>query len=565
MIVCLVLSLLVLAGAWLIPAHLRAVDTGVVAAAGRKTPTLVEDGLNFVGAENLGAAQLLLRAGEMEHVPNRSKLAVDVNLALARHPVWLPLGAASPRLESVFGTVSYPSNATSVPFTDFIIKLGNLDRGLEFLSAGSDPAVKELLRCRSLTNTAIFPPSQSSSGQAFDAALTVCGLLLEEGCMSRGMSNAVATLSGSALSGGGSQQLEQMLLDYMSLGERFDWNQLAQFTSRIEDPETLRLLANFIRQAGGREPVIFSAVVLSGRPAAVATYLGNFSQTGLDDLGRSLGAGAGGLRELLRRNQRVADSPVRGRLDRYEPFAAYIDFATDYGWRRPEFTLIVKWVLYLAAGFLLAVGLHLAWPTATALEAPLQVRGVNLVRELIFALGFLLVVLVLSEPFLAQNSQKVAFPFRLSVPGMGGAVPAGEPGVKTTFMNTGNLLVMLLFFVLQFLLYSACLVKLAEIRRQHVPARMKLKLLENEDHLFDSGLYLGFLGTIVSFILFSLNVVHSFNLMAAFSSTSFGIVFVVVFKIFNLRPTRRQLLMEAEIESGGNLTPEAAAAMAPMS
>jgi len=37
-----------------------------------------------------------------------------------------------------------------------------------------------------------------------------------------------------------------------------------------------------------------------------------------------------------------------------------------------------------------------------------------------------------------------------------------------------------------------------------------------------------------------------FSLMAAYSSTSFGIVFVCVFKIFHLRPARRKLLMEAE-------------------
>ena len=39
---------------------------------------------------------------------------------------------------------------------------------------------------------------------------------------------------------------------------------------------------------------------------------------------------------------------------------------------------------------------------------------------------------------------------------------------------------------------------------------MKLKLLENEDHLFDAGLYLGFVGTIISLILVSLY--FTFNL-----------------------------------------------------
>ena len=112
-------------------------------------------------------------------------------------------------------------------------------------------------------------------------------------------------------------------------------------------------------------------------------------------------------------------------------------------------------------------------------------------------------------------------------------------------MNQLSLLTLLLFFVLQGLLYTACLVKLAEIRRQNLPSRIKLKLLENEDHLFDAGLYLGFAGTIISLILVSLGVIQP-SLMAAYSSTSFGIIFVSVFKIFHLRPARRTLLLEAE-------------------
>jgi hypothetical protein len=127
-------------------------------------------------------------------------------------------------------------------------------------------------------------------------------------------------------------------------------------------------------------------------------------------------------------------------------------------------------------------------------------------------------------------------------------------------MNPIILLTLLLFFVLQALLYVACLVKLAEIRRQQIPPRMKLRLLENEDHLFDAGLYLGFVGTIISLIVASMGLVK-FSLMAAYSSTSFGIIFVVIFKIFHLRPARRKLLLEAEAATGapaGYVSPAAA-------
>jgi hypothetical protein len=46
--------------------------------------------------------------------------------------------------------------------------------------------------------------------------------------------------------------------------------------------------------------------------------------------------------------------------------------------------------------------------------------------------------------------------------------------------------------------------------------------------------------------------------MAAYSSTSFGIIFVSVFKIFNLRPERRRLLLAADAE-----LPHATATSAP--
>jgi len=293
----------------------------------------------------------------------------------------------------------------------------------------------------------------------------------------------------------------------------------------------------------------------------VAAYLMNFSRTGLKDLGASLRFGAGGVNELLRRNQRLHGSRLGQETAGLSVSSAVRALAAELCWRLPCLGLTIKWLLYLTAGFLLAAALHFARPAATTLERPLQVRGFHIAREMLFALGFLLVVLLLSEPFLAQESQRVELPFRLRLPTVGSVVPVGTPGVTRPIMNQLSqlsLLTLLLFFVLQGLLYTACLVKLAEIRRQKLPSRIKLKLLENEDHLFDAGLYLGFAGTIISLILVSLGVIQP-SLMAAYSATSFGIIFVSVFKIFHLRPLRRKLLLEAEAAPADPLT----AAVAP--
>ena len=286
---------------------------------------------------------------------------------------------------------------------------------------------------------------------------------------------------------------------------------------------------------------------LSGDPRGVARYLANYDKTGYNDLGMSVWFGEGGIRELLKRDQQLHVPSAQQSYTSSGPMAAYYDFAAGYCLSTPRTALAMKWILYVAAGMFTAGALHFAKPAVTFLEAPLQVRGIHYARELLFALGFLLVVVILSEPFLTQDSQKAPPSLRLQLPMTGSAVTAGTKSIKPTLMNQSNLSLttLLVFFVLQGLLYLSCLIKLAEIRRQKVAPAMKLKLLENEEHLFDAGLYLGFAGTIVSLIFASLKVI-TFSLMAAYSCTAFGIIFVSIFKICHLRPARRRLLMEID-------------------
>ncbi len=543
-LICAILGLVMLVGGLLIPAYLRAVDASVIQRAGRSSPALLEQGRALADAKKLGAAKMLVLAARAAGIPGWDRLGEVVTNQARQYPDALAWGDDS-RMENIFGGDAKAPETGAEPFTDFIVRQENRDAALAHLRDSPSSAVQELLRSRSLTSTVLFPPSSSASGQAFDVALLECGLLLDGGHLTAGMSDNIYLSASAANRGSSSEPLERLLMDFMSLGERFNWDQLVALVAPIQDAGTLHQLAGQVRNAGEQLPVLFAAVQLSGNPAGVAKYLARFSQTGLEDLGASLHYGAGGVNELVQRGQRLFSSNLERQVTAFNPFGAFFYFAADYSFHKPGLALTLKWLCYLLGGFFLAEALHFAQPVVSSLEQPLQVRGFHLVREFLFSLGFLLVVLLLSEPFLARESQKGGIPFRPHLSMVVGVVPVGIASIKQTIMNPTILLTLLVFFALQALIYMACLLKLAEIRRQHVPPRMKLKLLENEDHLFDAGLYLGFVGTIISLIIASLGMVK-FSLMAAYSSTSFGIIFVVIFKIFHLRPARRKLLLEAE-------------------
>jgi hypothetical protein len=538
---CAALGLGLLGLGWVIPVHLRAVDSVVLQRAGQNGPSLIERGQEDVLLGKLGPARMLLEAARKVGVPGHEKLGLAVGNLAVQNPAFLAWGGPVPSFAKIAAIDSNAATTNSEPLTDLTVRLDNREKLLLFLSRSENPAVLQLLNSRQLTNTVVFSPSSSPAGQAFDTAVLVTGLLLAEGPMNPGLSNSVLNVAFDANHQGQVERLEQLLLDFMSLGQRCDWTQTGELVSHVQDAETLRLLTMLARRSDAALPVLFSAVVMSGRPAEVAHYLMKFSQNGLEDLTHSMRYGAGALRELLHREQRWHDPAFGGRLVAAAPLNVFVVMAL----KAPRATLTLKWLLFLAAGFLFAAAVHYALPAVSLLERPLQVRGFHLVREGLFALGFLLVVLLLSEPFLSQENQRLDFPFKLHLPAGVGVLTTGKTATVSSPMHQMSLLTLLLFFVLQALIYTACVFKLAEIRRQNVPPRMKLKLLENEDHLFDAGLYLGFVGTIISLILVSLGIIQP-SLMAAYSSTSFGIIFVSVFKIFNLRPVRRRLLLQAE-------------------
>ena len=531
----------------LIPEHLRAVDALVIQQSGFRTHSVVDAGIKLVSQEKVGPAQLMLQVAQAEKAPTAAQLKAAVDSFNQAHPDLTLWGGADPYLERLFPRDPAQPRLPSQPIADFVQRDENRERLLEFLLVSRRPSVAELLKTRNLTNTVYFPAVPTASGKVLDAMIILTGLLLQGDHLSPPMQEAVATVVQQANRTGDSQKFERLLLDLLSLGKRLNWVQLTQFLSHIENVDTLRSLVYLARSNDAQMPVVYTAVCLGDQPAAVADYLVNFKDTGFKDLSFALGAGLGGLQKLLGHKQRVYyPLIIREYVVAYEPFKAYFFTMLDGCRAVPWVMLGIKYLFFLLGGFFLARSYPYWRPAVPVLEQPLQVPSLAPARQGIWAFIALLVMIFLSEPFLAQESQQVVVaPLRLQLPRVGSLIAAGAQKPVQLIMNPVSLLSLLIFFVLQALLYTVCLIKLAEIRRQNAEPRLKLRLLENEEHLFDAGLYLGFVGTIISLILMSMHY-FEFSLMAGYSSTSFGIIFVSILKIFNVRPLRRKLILESE-------------------
>jgi hypothetical protein len=112
-------------------------------------------------------------------------------------------------------------------------------------------------------------------------------------------------------------------------------------------------------------------------------------------------------------------------------------------------------------------------------------------------------------------------------------------------MDTSTILSIIVFATIQVGMYVVCLLKISEISRQSIPAATRLRLLENEENLFDGGLYIGIAGTATALVLQVLHLIDA-NLLAAYSSNLFGIVCVALVKIRHVRPCKRQLILEIQ-------------------
>ena len=119
--------------------------------------------------------------------------------------------------------------------------------------------------------------------------------------------------------------------------------------------------------------------------------------------------------------------------------------------------------------------------------------------------------------------------------------------------NTLSIVFIVIFAAIQGYVYFTCTNKINEVKNGAGDPKLKLRLLENEDNLFDMGLYIGIAGTALMLAILILFPKAGVSVSAAYASNIFGILCVAVVKIFHVRQTREALIIEAETAGGADL------------
>jgi len=518
--------------ALLVPAHISGVDSRVLQVVGERGPSLTTLARERVQAGDIGSAQLLLHAAPDDAIPRAELVARELEAARNADPVSQAWGGPARILPRTLGNGSATRQA--LPVLQPLLRRSARNAVRTVLGGSANDTVTALLRCVVVTNFTQLPSIATAAGQPVEAATLLAALLVEENAVNPRLAAAWNGAANSALTRGESMALETTLSDLIQLGLRLDWNQLSMLLRGIETPNALHALAEMMNRHRDRLPVLFAAALAVQPSDNVAAYLREDPEKGAADLALASAHGARAMQHLV-----ALRAPVfHGRFQASLPLDPVVMPLAAWVAVFPAGMVLLKFAALFAGLFLMIFGGTTAF-SSTETVAPRNALRVFSVITSAIALAF---VALINEPFLLENRQMDQLAF-WELPTREKLQTIIENEITATMEHTA-LIALGGFFLVQAVLYGFCLMRLAAIRRQPVPDSVKLTLIDNEENLFDAGLYVGLAGTVLSLVFLALGVIKP-SLMAAYASTLFGILFVAIFKIFHLRPFRRRLILGA--------------------
>jgi hypothetical protein len=532
-----VLSAVFLLLGTMVPANWKSIHPALLARAGQRTATAADLGLAAVNAQRPGVASLVLSAAltvKDEQVP---KLTAELAAIEARRG-WNAWGGSDPFIESVFKDASAPRPA-SEPILPLLLTETNRALLREHLAAARAPGVQAILRTRELTSTTQFVPASRPGGQPFEATILLMALMYQGERFSALLAQDLRTAAERANETRLAAEWESICMDVLTLARRLDWLQLTELLRQVPSAKALSDMVQLAKSAPDNFPVLYAASLLTKAPDQVANYLLRFGKAGATDLTLALSHGEGAVRLVMERSLPLG------------PPRTTAGFLAGWTLAAPRGMLAAKVLVFLLAG----AGFFLVWRELSPVQpGSRSTAGARVIhgQRAVVAMLLGLMLLAAGEPFLLRTLGSPEFRLRLKLPVLTNSpLPTDktETATKTKpSMDLSTILSIVLFAALQVAVYAICLMKIREIEMSTAPAPLKLRLMENEENLFDSGLYVGIAGTASALVLQVLQLIEA-NLLAAYASNLFGIICVALVKIRHVRAAKRRLIVECQEEA----------------
>ena len=524
-------GLTVIASAWVVPVNLKSVTPALLKAAGAGTPSVVRLGRELLDSEKSGPAALALAATRSLGDPQADALANALDRVAQRRPELVPWGGWDPFLDPLINLKNNSGHRESTPVLTFFITEKSRTALRDYLVNSRSDGVQSLLRLRTLDRTGRFVSAHQPGGQALDAVILLGALLYQGEHLTKPLQRELRSLAETALEQKNLGELEPVCIDLLSLGRRLNWLQLCEIMRVTDSTKAVGEFAQLVRSTPDNLPLVYSAALLSGSADRVTAYLMLYGRNGMADMKLALSLGEGALNQLLLRQVPVNRHPAPS----FGP-------ATLLALLYPKLALAAKYLGFLLGAFFIFRGLD-----RMLFDPRLDAATHAHVKSGVLAILSAGMLVLATEPFLLKSAPPSEFQLKLTVPVLANiSDPTSLTHVENTFtMDTSTLLSIGFFALLQVGMYLLCLAKMREIDLQNVPALLKLRLMENEENLFDGGLYIGIAGTATALVLQVLKVIEP-NLLAAYSSNLFGITCVALVKIRHVRPFKRRLILESQ-------------------
>lgn len=548
-ILLIAIAALLTAVAMLVPAHLRSIDIRVIEASaneGRALGAVLDE---TIRSAHVGPTTLLMTGTKVD-LATEQAYESQIDALLEDRPSLRLSGGPGRNLEDFLELVQSDPEASQLPVPILPQLLPRSERASlsGMLAQSSNANVAALLEARDLRGLIRLHPASHAAGAPYDAGVLTLALLVESGHFHPALAQQIGQTAAQANLGthAAVRALEDFVIATLSLGRQLDFRSLADLAEITDTLSDWAQKATLFRAQPDRVAQLYSALRFTGESASVFNYLAEYSDTGRTDLDTALRNGPQATQTLLRGELPIYRpeglvGQAASWLSQFQPQAL-----VELSHQQRQTALGLKFALLVLAGLAFALAMGAAWRASLREVAPVEKALPSiLARNFFISLVVALTLWTLIEPEVlkSKNTANDSAP-RIEFVVADTLQSLKEPIKVMQELNQVTLLVLALFFIVQLVIYTFCLIKLKEIAKQRLSADLKLKLLENEENLFDFGLYVGLGGTVLSLILVAVGVVEA-SLMAAYASTLFGILFVAILKVLNLRPYRRHLIIEA--------------------